>query len=181
VNGLGIAGVVAEFLTCSAPVEVTAAFVYGSVAADRAGPGSDIDCFVLLAEGTNTVLRERIRSAFTDLQRRLGFTPDPVYPLELFTPTQCRAAFEGDHVRLALLGAAAAEPLDTLVSESDEAEILRALVDTRLSVLDSPEMDDLTRRAWLLVDEVLGERPGGQVLDVLRGLGVHRPRRPHGW
>ena len=178
-NPAEVAREVERFLARAAPVEAHAAFIYGSVAAGRAGPASDIDCFVLVAENTDTKTRERLRSGFIDLQQRLGFTPDPIHSLELFSVTRCRAALESEHVRLSLLRAAMATPETAEFDESDDMEILRALVGTRLSVVDNPGVDELALLAWALVDGVLAERPAGHRNDALRALGVRAPRRSH--
>src|SRR5258708_20631937 len=69
--------------------ELAATFIYGSVASGRAHPGSDIDCFVITVRELTSDHRGRTAMRFAELQRNLGFTPDPDYPVEIFSIPPC--------------------------------------------------------------------------------------------
>ncbi len=120
--------------------DVVAVLVYGSVATGTDGPGSDVDTFVLLAADPGEH-RPRLRAGFHRLQERLGWTPDPQYPVELFSTAAAGAALDG------LAGALAAGTSDRLDPVGDEREVLRALTGPRLVLLGGPELDRLTARA----------------------------------
>jgi Nucleotidyltransferase domain len=145
---------------------VNAAFVYGSVAAGRHGPGSDLDCFVLTRGDLGGQDRDQAREGFAALQRTLGFTPDTAYPVELFSVESCRTILSGP-VLAAVLEAAATRSIETRTAQSDDVEVLRALLDRRLPVQHSTCLDELTHQAWALVS-----RRARHEVDLLRALGL---------
>lgn len=128
-------------------IDVVAAFVYGSVAAGTAGPGSDVDTFVLLAADPGEH-RPRLRAAFHELQERLGCTPDPEYPVELFAVAAATAALDAVERALAAGTAGALDPT------GDEREVVRALTGPRLVLRGAPELDLLTERAERLAERL---------------------------
>lgn len=156
------------------PCGAVAAFVYGSVATGRAGPSSDVDTCVLLARPLSASETERLRTSFVDLQKRLGYTPDADYPVELFTVEQVRTALTGSKVKRAVEQARSGEELDSGLAVSDEVEILRALLGTRLTVLPSPQTDELTALADQALRQHLGPASPQPHERALRLLGVRR-------
>ena len=148
---------------------LSAAFVYGSVAAGRAGPTSDLDCFVITECDLDDARRLRIGSGFAALQRGLGFTPDPAYPIELFSVTLCRKIL-ADPALESLLSSAVTRGVDTHVGESDQVELLRALLDRRLVVRPAAVLNELTAQAWTLV-----HRATPEPAVVLQVLGLSDP------
>ena len=144
-----IATAVAAFLGDRLGEELVAAFIYGSVAAGRAGPDSDIDCFVLTAGDLTEDLRAQLGAEFAELQRELGYRPDPDYPLEVFSVAQCESVLAGDTFARIVADADHGR-LDPQAATSDEAEILRALLDQRLVVKHAPALDQLTDQARAL-------------------------------
>jgi hypothetical protein len=159
---------VQAFLRSHVGDALVAAFVYGSAATGRAGPTSDIDCFILV-HGFSTELRERIAAPFAALQRSLGYTPDPEHPVEVFTVHQCRAALTGNLLRPLLAVAATTGQLAPAVAECDEVEILRALLDRRVVLQPATELDALTA----LAHDVAAAH-GGWDYSVLRALRLRR-------
>jgi Polymerase beta, Nucleotidyltransferase len=131
-------------------VTVNAAFIYGSVAAGRNRPGSDLDCFVLTEQGLVGAERRRIKAGFATLQRELGFTPDPVYPVELFSIEACRTILS-DPALGRILTKTAMDDIEPDVAQSDQVEVLRALLDRRLVVRHSTCLDVLSEQARSLV------------------------------
>jgi hypothetical protein len=130
---------------------LVAAFVYGSVAAGRAGPSSDIDCFVITADDLDGAHRRRVGMAFSSVQRALGFTPDPDYPIEVFSTEACRSILQGTDLDHMLMAAAVSGSMDRRIAESDEMEVLRALLDRRLVLRQAAVLDLLTVQAQALV------------------------------
>ncbi|MFI0448041.1 nucleotidyltransferase family protein [Actinomadura sp. 6N118] len=128
----------------------TAAFVYGSVAAQRARRDSDIDFFVITRAPIRLERLTQIASAFATLQRDLGYVPDPKYPIEIFTAEECRKALAAPAVKLELRRIADREGPPTVLGDSDEVEILRALLDHRIEILADPLLISLTEQASLL-------------------------------
>jgi predicted nucleotidyltransferase len=100
---------------------VAAAFIYGSVAHGTAIPNSDIDVFVVLEHDLPGEQISELRSRFHDVQRCLGYMPDPQFPVEIFT-----VAAIGDAL-------AAVEP------DEDQQEIRRALMDKKIMLTGSVE------------------------------------------
>ncbi|MFI1163278.1 nucleotidyltransferase family protein [Streptomyces sp. NPDC020801] len=147
-------------------------FIYGSVATGQAGPGSDIDCFVLLAEPETAETTTHLRSGFVELQRHLGYTPDPEYPIEVFTRQQCREALDSRTVRQAIQQARTHGHVDPELAASDEAEVLRALLGTRLTVRTCPQLDELTDHAKQVVAQHLGIPGAPAEHTALQALGV---------
>jgi hypothetical protein len=127
--------------------DVTAAFIYGSVAWQHIHQGSDIDCFIVTAGEVPAPLRQYIRAEFVELQRSLGFTPDIDYPVEVFSVAACRTALSGQTLALILAEALAAGRVRPDSVETDELEILRALLDKRLVLRPAPALDSLTTQA----------------------------------
>jgi hypothetical protein len=146
---------------------VSAAFVYGSVAARRNGPGSDLDCFVLTQRDLDREERQRTRTIWAAVQRDLGFTPDPAYPVELFSTEACHTILASSELD-AILRDAAMSGIEPDVAQSDAVEVLRALLDQRLVVLHSACLDVLTDEAWSLV-----QCQGRHQAALLRALGLN--------
>ena len=114
-----------DILTLLGKAPVAGAFIYGSVARGTATSASDIDVFVLLEHPLDPATTAYLRSAFVELQLRLGYQPDLEYPVELFTIEAARNA---------LLAHAADE---------DQREVRRALTDTKTVIVASAQLDEL--------------------------------------
>lgn len=162
---------VARFLTMHAP-GLVAAFVYGSVASGDAGPGSDLDCFVMLESPPDAASRERLRTDFGALQTAMGYCPDLDYPIEVFSVDQCRAALVSATVHRALAQACSRTALSEDLAATDVVEVLRALLGSRLTVRSAPQLDDLTQTAQQLLAEATGHSARVPDREVLRVLGV---------
>lgn len=150
---------------------IAGAFVYGSVAAGSARPGSDIDCFALLTDEVTARQRHQLATGFANLQRRLGYTPDPVYPIELFTAARCRDALSSAIVQSAIRDAFGGGRLDPAVADADDLEVFRALVGIRLRVVDCDDLERLSHLAWGLVADL----PPQHRWQVLQAVGVRYP------
>jgi Nucleotidyltransferase domain len=100
---------------------VAAAFIYGSVAHGTATPDSDIDVFVVLEHDLPDHQVAELRSRFHDVQLSLGYTPDPQFPVEIFSVAAIRNAL------------AVVEP------DEDQQEIRRALMGKRIMLTGSIE------------------------------------------
>lgn len=124
---------------------IDGAFVYGSVARGTAGPASDVDLFVV-TEGAPE-WADRLSGAADTLQRRLGYRPDPSHPVEVFPAAHCADALTGPLVACVLRSAAEGQQVDGELLDSDDLEILRALLDQRVAVRASPLVDGLTALA----------------------------------
>jgi polymorphic toxin system nucleotidyltransferase-like protein len=135
---------ITAFLADQLGDELVAAFVYGSVASGRRKPGSDIDCFVLTRDELTPQRRTQIASGFTELQLALGFTPDPDYPVEVFSVSRCEDLLSGHVLDQVLRSAAVTGVIDPALLEGDQVEVLRALVDSRLILRQAPALDHLT-------------------------------------
>jgi hypothetical protein len=149
--------------------EVTAAFIYGSVARQRVHAASDVDCFILTSNDFPPSQRHYIRNEFVELQRTLGFTPDVDYPVELFSVAACRAALSGPTLNLILTEALVTGQVRRKFLESDDVEILRALLDRRLVLRHAPVLDALTRQARATLQRYPAS--GSQIL--LRAIGIN--------
>ncbi len=123
---------------------IEGAFVYGSVAHGTARRGSDVDLFVVTVTELGPQVRTHLRSAAEELQRGLGHRPDPVHVVEVFPTARCVDALNGPLVLRATHMAAEGRPIDRTTLDSDDLEILRALLDRRLTVRPSPVLDSLT-------------------------------------
>jgi predicted nucleotidyltransferase len=125
--------------------EVSFCVIYGSVARGTAREGSDIDTLLVTKDRLSDNRRRALGASYAQLQRRLGYTPDAAYPLELWSVRECV-----QHL-------AAAEPDD------DTRELAFALTDDRLVVVDSPDAAALTETARRLRDGTPGpyEHEGG--------------------
>jgi predicted nucleotidyltransferase len=145
---------------------LVSAFVYGSVAAGRAGPGSDIDCFVITADDLGEPQCRRLGAEFAELQRTLGFTPDPDYPIEIFSTAACEAILQSSELDR-ILAAAVVGGMDSQTAESDEVEVLRALLDRRLVLRHAEVLEVLTTDAHTLV-----RRHTSEPVALLRVLGL---------
>jgi hypothetical protein len=130
-----------------------AGFIYGSVADATSGPHSDIDCFVLIGRVMPPRARLDAAAGFARLQRRLGFVPDPDFPIEVFTADACDAALDGPALATCLRPVAAGGVVVSETVESDDVEILRALLDTHLVLVENAALDRLVDRAERLVSE----------------------------
>src|SRR5205823_1965420 len=127
---------------------LVAAFIYGSVAAGRNHSDSDLDCFVLTGPEVPKETRQHVSCRFAELQRQLGFTPDPDYPIEIFSVAECETMLADPLLDTAIGGAAITGAMDPLLAESDAVEVLRALLDRRLVIRTADEPDQLTARAY---------------------------------
>lgn len=127
--------------------DLEASFVYGSVAAGTAGPESDLDCVVLTRHQLDAERLTGLRAAFVTLQRRLGYQPDLKYPVEVFAVAEAEQALHEPLLLRALTTAGRGDHLDSMTLESDCLEVLRALLNTRVTVADSVILDSLTRLA----------------------------------
>ena len=126
---------------------IEGAFVYGSVAHGTARPSSDVDLFVVTVADLRPEVRAHLHSAAEQLQRGLGYRPDPVHVVEVFSTARCVDALTGPLVLRATHMAADGRPIDQITLDSDDLEILRALQDRRLVVRPSPVVDGLTALA----------------------------------
>lgn len=173
---------VGRFLTDTLGSSLVAAFVYGSVATGTARPGSDLDCFTLTARALPASTRSATGVSFSTLQRTLGYTPDPAYPIELFSARHCWTALRGPVVAEALRQARERGRLDLPLSGADEVEVLRALLGARLTVTSATALDRLTHAAHVLVEPYLGQpfAKAGRRESLLAALGVKSavPGRP---
>ncbi|MDQ7909100.1 nucleotidyltransferase domain-containing protein [Phytohabitans sp. ZYX-F-186] len=165
--------VVAAFLDERLGVDLVAAFIYGSVAAGRAGPGSDLDCFVLIKKPLGTAQMKLVKAEFGILQSGLGYVSDPDYPIELFTVDACHAVLGSDLLNQVLSEAATTGNVDPQIAEHDHVEVLRALLDHRIVVRDAPALDLLTT----LAHDVLNRRPAPGQLRRTLGLDREPPIR----
>jgi predicted nucleotidyltransferase len=147
------------------------AFIYGSVAADRAGPSSDIDCFVITAGEIGAPQRRQLVAEFAELQRALGFTPDLDYPIEIFSAEACHAILQSTALNHMLTAAMAAN-LDRGAADSDDMEVLRALLDRRLVLRHAPVLDRLTTQARVVI-----RRCPAEPMALLRVLGLVDPQQ----
>ncbi len=132
--------------------ELAAAFIYGSVASGRAHPGSDIDFFVITVRELTPGRRHRTAVRFAELQRGLGFTPDPDYPVEIFSVAACESLLAGVVLDAALRNTLLTGAIDPSLIESDDIEVLCALLDRRLVLRRGPVLDQLTSQAQELLD-----------------------------
>jgi predicted nucleotidyltransferase len=167
-----------QFLTAQSCGAV-AAFVYGSVATGEAGPTSDMDTFVLLAQPLPAVALQQLRSGFVDLQERLGYCPDVTFPIELFTVQQSRSALAGREVEQAIQLACSSGTLSTDLLDSDGVEVLRALLGTRLTVRASAQLDELTAYANQTLAHHLNSGSTSPEHEVLRALGIRGSNQPN--
>jgi hypothetical protein len=139
--------------------ELAAAFIYGSVASGRTHPGSDIDCFVITVQELTPDRRHQTAVQFAELQRNLGFTPDPDYPVEIFSVAACESLLAGAVLDAALRDATLTGAIDPGLVESDSIEVLRALLDRRLVLRHGPVLDQLTSQAQELLDRHTADVP----------------------
>lgn len=143
---------VTSFLDDQLGDELVAAFIYGSVAAGRNHSDSDIDCFVLVDREVPQETRQQVGCRFADLQRQLDFTPEPDYPIEIFSMARCETLLADPLLDIAIGSAAITGMMDPLLAESDAVEVLRALLDRRLVIRPARELDQLTARAYVVLD-----------------------------
>jgi len=148
-----------------------AAFVYGSVAARRATATSDVDCLVVTRDEVAGEVRAGVRERFLALQVRLGHTPDPQHPVELFSLQRCRDALASGAVQRALRDAAAGVLAHELL-DGDDLEVVRALVGDRITVRSSRALDQLSSGALHAVREGLDGLPDGDRARACRALGL---------
>ncbi|MFL6076975.1 MAG: nucleotidyltransferase domain-containing protein [Mycobacteriales bacterium] len=144
---------VASFLEEQLGDELAAAFIYGSVASGRARCGSDIDCFVITVRELASYRRHQVAVRFATLQRALGFSPDPEYPVEIFSIAACESVLAGAVMGRVLRDAALTRTIDPGLAESDDVEVLRALLDRRVVLRHAPVLDRLTSRTHALLDD----------------------------
>lgn len=171
---------VAGFLHARLRGLLVAAFVYGSVATGRATAASDIDCFVMLRERLTRRSALPLRRGFAELQRRLGYTPDPEYPLELFTVGECYTATAGAAVACALDRYERTGVVEPAWRDCDDLEIVRALTGPRLPLAGEHVLVRLADRARGAVTAALAARPhldpgrAGAALNIRVVLGRRR-------
>jgi len=165
--------VVAAFLDERLGGDLVAAFIYGSVAAGRAGPASDLDCFVLIKKPLITAQLELVKAEFGILQSDLGYAPDPDYPIELFAVDACHAALGSDLLNQILSEATTTGNIDPQMAEHDHVEVLRALLDHRIVVRQAPALDLLTA----LAHDMLNRHPEPEQLRRTLGLDREPPIR----
>jgi predicted nucleotidyltransferase len=152
---------------------VEAAIVYGSVARGTATAASDVDLLVLTTEPVTAQVAARLRQSVRELQLRLGYQPDAHHVVELFAVRACVEALTGPLVLRAVYQAATGREIDRLTLDSDDLEVLRALLDQHLTVLASPVLEGLVGQARSRVDAAsrhLGVSPNR----VLAGIGLVR-------
>lgn len=156
---------------------IEGAFVYGSVARGTAGQGSDIDLFVVTVADLAPDVRARFGDAADRLQRELGYRPDPAHLVEVFSTATCARAVTGPLVLRATHQAADGSDIDRITLDSDDLEILRALLDQQLIVRHSPVVDGLT---MLARRQVTAAAHRLDVADhhVLAGIGLTHPAAP---
>lgn len=118
-----------RLLRAISPLPVDSAFIYGSVARGTATPRSDIDLLVLLASPVDAGLVGQARSDVAQAQVELGYRPDPDFPVETFTLAQASAAVTAE------------DP------DEDQAEIIRALTDEQVVLVESAGLTRLTEAA----------------------------------
>lgn len=150
---------------------IEGAFVYGSVARGTAHRGSDIDLFVVTVAALAPPARTCLHSAAEQLQRVLGYRPDPVHVVEIFPAARCADALTGPLVLRATHMAAGGRAVDRITLDSDDLEILRALQDQRLVARSSPVVDGLTALARHQVTTA-AHRLGASDQQVLAGIGL---------
>lgn len=150
---------VAGFLRTRLGDLMVAACLYGSVVTGHATAASDIDCFVALRERLPGRSASGLRRSFAGLQRRLGYAPDPEYPLELFTLGQCHTATAGAAIVHALDRYEQAGVVDPAWRDCDELEIVRALTGPRLPLAGEQVLARLADRARGAVAAALAARP----------------------
>lgn len=150
------------------------AFIYGSLAAGLAGATSDIDTFVLTRTELDPASLTRMKAAFRELQTRLGYLPDPDHPVEIFPIYAVQRAVDSEAIlgRLAHLADGNAE---SALLDSDDAEILRALLGLAHDILPSPELDAFREQA-----AQLATRCGLTYTELADRLHVAHPRRAVG-
>lgn len=151
--------------------QVEAAFVYGSVARGTATAASDVDLLVLTTAQVAPQVRVQLRQSTHKLQLQLGYQPDPEHTVEVFAVPACVDALTGPLVLRAVQQAATSREIDRLTLDSDDLEILRALLDRHLIVLDSPLLEGLVGLARNRVDATC-RRLAVQPDRVLAGIGL---------
>lgn len=107
---------------------VVGAFLYGSIVTRTTPPSSDVDCFVLVTGQHAPHVAAKLRREAAELQQVLGYTPDPGYPIEVFTPGTCRLAIGDARTRRWCARATRTGNLPSLAQDGDAVEILHALL-----------------------------------------------------
>jgi len=151
--------------------DVEGALIYGSVARGSATAESDVDLFVVTNGTVDPGEHDRLRLDAGQMQRRLGYQPDPVHTVEVFTADRCVDALTGPLVLRATHVVADGQAIDRITVDSDDLEILRALLDRRLTVRASPVVDSLTALAVRQVGAT-ARRLEVPLDQVLAGLGL---------
>jgi hypothetical protein len=143
---LAINSIADGVVAATAPLgpDLEAAFVYGSVARGAATTASDIDTFLITRNEPPVLLRKKLDDAFIRLNTEFGYRSDPGYPVEIFSVGTCEHALAGPLVLRAIDTAAREGTLDRQTHDSDDLEILRALLDQRILVINSPILESLT-------------------------------------
>jgi hypothetical protein len=141
---------------------VVGAFLYGSVVTATTSATSDVDCFVLVSEPQAAGVRAELRHDAAELQRALGYSPDPLYPIEVFTPATCRLAIDDPRTRHWCARAARTGALPSEAQDSDGVEILHALLAPSRILCGQPVVAELADTArHLLTGCAAGAHPPG--------------------
>jgi predicted nucleotidyltransferase len=139
-------------------IDIEAAFIYGSVATGTAGPGSDIDLFVITARSPAPAALAALRTRSLSMQTGLGFRPDLDYPVEVFTAGACESLLDGQELRAAF-AAAVAGPVSAAVVDADALEVARSLTGPAIDVVAAPVLDTLRAHAAAALDAAWAQVP----------------------
>lgn len=120
-----------------------AVLLYGSYAAGADGPDSDLDCLVVLPDRSAYDLTAA-REDYVRLQRRLGFTPDTVHPVELFTFLRCLELLRARGLRARL--ETACRSGRRLAGDDDAREVFHAFTSPRRAL-----------QGWVVIDRLEAE------------------------
>lgn len=155
--------------------DLAGCFVYGSVAAGTATSSSDVDCFVLTSHALPAPRRALVDRRFIEVQRCLGFAPDLSYPIEVFSVERSWQALRSVRVQTMLDAAGRDQPISAEAAESDDVEVLRALVNTHLPIVPTEALEALMAEAGRIVLQA-ATAAGRQVSDITDALGVRHVR-----
>ncbi len=102
-------------------------FIYGSVAESLASHKSDIDSMLI----TNSIMsgeqKAKLKRGAIYFQKKFGYLPDEVFPIEIFSLSECAKALE-------LFGNAISSG-EILDSEGDIVEICRSILSKKQIIL----------------------------------------------
>ena len=168
---------IAAVLELCLGADAEGAFVYGSVAHGTAGPESDIDTFIVTRDEVPERQEADLLRRLAALQHELGYRPDEEHPAELFSIQACLTALDGPLVLRATDSAARDREIDLLTLEHDHLEILRALVDARLPIVESIVLDGLISFANRQVGNAAARHETSEDVVIRR---LRAPKRPKG-